>query len=205
MFSLPRNGRFPIALLASALFTLAQAPSYGQAADLDKLSEQQLDAALDAELGEDDLRQCGDDDLDAPTSKEDMLQFILCALRDEGDDEGEQVTTWADLEAEMEEAGTTIEEVVRRALEEADEIAVLHPQLHLALAGMAPQADWSLSLRSTALYLARQDGLISPGRVALQLVKVALRTTIQSKKSANATTGVGLAQARDQGKGPHLC
>ncbi len=89
--------------------------------DLDRYTDEQLQEYLFAEL--DDMSQ-----FESPDEQYDIDELrsaILTALSDEGDedDEGEQQIDRADLVEEMNEAETTVEDVVDEALARADELA----------------------------------------------------------------------------------
>ena len=58
---------------------------------------------------------------DNPVTLQQAFNAVMYALSDEDDDPDESVVDFDELEAEMEEAGTTLEEVVWDALNEADE------------------------------------------------------------------------------------
>lgn len=159
-----RNARSALGqlALAGALLLPWPATSNEHDIDLDALPTEQLDAALDAELGADDLWQFGIDVQKAYPLKV-LHAAILRALSDEGDDEDEQIITEADLQEEMEEAGADLGEVVWHALQQADQIASRRPASHY--------------LRVVAGILAREDGLTVGGVGATQS-KQAVRATI---------------------------
>lgn len=94
--------------------------------DLDSYSDEQLQTDLTDEL-DDIYAELGDPN--AQYALDDLNTAILDALGDEGDegDEEEMEIDLADLNAEMEEAGTTLDDVVDEALAEADRQASRRP------------------------------------------------------------------------------
>ena len=87
--------------------------------DLDNCSPTQLERELSEEL--DDVFELIR--TDNPVTLQQAFNAVMYALSDEDDDPDESVVDFDELEAEMEEAGTTLEEVVWDALNEADEFA----------------------------------------------------------------------------------
>lgn len=153
-----------VVLLAGAGLTLGQLPVAGQANDLDALDAATLDRDLEAEL--DDIYQSlPPDRLD---SLDDLMDRILDALSDGGDDGTEQDIDEENLEAEMEEAGTSLEDVVEAALQQADLLAV-GPRPH----------DFAV-VRVTSL-AQRGDGMTTP-RLAVRQVKGRLIQAIRSRR-----------------------
>lgn len=131
--------------------------------NLDSLTAAQLQSALDAELGEDDLREFGVDPARTyPIEK--LHDAIMGALSDEGDDDDEQVITQEELDEEMAEAGTTLAQVVWDALAAADQLTA------------GPNAV--NPLRAVGRFLAREDGLTTGAAGAIQ-AKRAVRVTIE--------------------------
>ena len=130
--------------------------------DLDDLTPEELSAALEGEVGAEDLAQY-DVDMDQAYPLEVLLEAILGAFSDAGDDADEQVITEEDLKAEMDEAGTDLRTVVWNALQRADNYASMRPA--------------SFYLRVVANTLARKDGLTLGGIGATQS-KDAVRATI---------------------------
>ena len=111
-----------VVLLAGAGLALVQSrvqPRVQTDRDLDAYSDEQLETDLADEL-DDIFAELGDPD--AQYALDDLKTAILDALGDEGDegDEEEMEIDLADLNAEMEEAGTTLDDVVDEALAEAD-------------------------------------------------------------------------------------
>ena len=153
-----------VVLLAGAGLTLGQRPIVGQSDDLDALSPATLDRDLQAEL--DDIYQSLPPD--RPDSLDDLMDHILDALSDEGDDQTEQDIDEENLEAEMEEAGTSLEDVVEAALQQADLLA----------AGPRPRT-WGV-VRVASLGQ-RGDGMTTP-RLAVAQVKGRLIQTIRSRR-----------------------
>ena len=85
--------------------------------DLDDLSQEDLDQELTDEL--DDIFDRGG--ADNPVSLQQAFTEVMYALSDAGDDASESIVDFDELEAEMEEAGTSLEQEVWNALNEADE------------------------------------------------------------------------------------
>jgi hypothetical protein len=148
--------------------------------DLDTWTDQHLDAAIQAELDDDDLIACGIGNPDAAKTKEQMYRVIICALKDGGDDASEQELDYEDLQIEMREANTTVEAVVWNAMDEADELAT-GPQAGatwvaaLLHGGAAPtpaaaDAQWFAQIR---------DGRIVPGRAAIGPTKGDLKAGVR--------------------------
>lgn len=108
------------ALVATCAFALGlgQSPAMARHPDLelDNLSEAQVSALLQYELDDDDLIDCGLADLKGAVSSEDLVDVLMCALGDDNDDDNEDDLDLDDLEAECEEAGTHVEDVVRAAV-----------------------------------------------------------------------------------------
>jgi hypothetical protein len=143
---------------------LGQRPIEGQVKDLDALSPATLDRDLEAEL--DDIYQSlPPDRLD---SLDDLMDHILEALSDDGDDGTEQDIDEENLEAEMEEAGTSLEDVVEAALERADRLAT----------GPRPPTWAIVPVTSLAQ---RGDGMTTP-RIAVAQVKGSLIQTIRARR-----------------------
>jgi hypothetical protein len=88
--------------------------------DLDSYSDEQLQRDLSDEL-DDIYAQL--EDPDGEYDLDVLRTAILDALGDDGDEGYEQEIDLADLNAEMEEAGTTLGDVVDEALARADELA----------------------------------------------------------------------------------
>jgi hypothetical protein len=164
---------------------LAQAPAYGRHPDLDldALSDGQLGALIQAELDDNDLVACGIGNPNAAKTKEEMFEVIMCALGDDGDDESEQSLDFDDLEDEMEEAGTTVEDVVMRALERADVLATGPQGLAALLSSVVlagtPDAAAPASLDGETVAL--KDGRINPGKAALVPVKGGLIQGVRAR------------------------
>ena len=85
--------------------------------DLDDLSQEDLDQELTDELN--DIFDRGG--ADNPVSLQQAFTEVMYALSDAGDDASESIVDFDELEAEMEEAGTSLEQEVWNALNEADE------------------------------------------------------------------------------------
>ncbi|WP_298826553.1 hypothetical protein [uncultured Piscinibacter sp.] len=113
----PPRLRALVATCAVAL-GLGQSPAMARHPDLemDNLSQAQVSALLQNELDDDDLIECGLADLNGAVSSEDLVEILMCALGDDNDGDDEDDLDIDDLEAECEEAGTHVEDVVRAAV-----------------------------------------------------------------------------------------
>lgn len=108
-----------IALLVGgmSLSPLQRATFHRDPHDLDKMSTKELDADLEAEL----------DDIYVGHSKTELVELgelkaeIMHALSDDGDSGLASAISEEDLEAEMAEDGTTLPDVVDRALHAVDQ------------------------------------------------------------------------------------
>lgn len=168
---------------AAAMFTrlavclvLLQAPAWAVARDLDRLTDQQLDAALFAELDDESLEDCGLDDPGAPVSKADMYGIVMCALGDGYDDDPwEQTISLQDLREEMAEAGYSLEAVVSNALAMADNMASrpLNGQAVMIRAAHSAGADLGP--------LAKADGWINPAGAVRRPMAQALKTGVRAR------------------------
>lgn len=145
-------------------------PDDQEEADLDTFTDEQLAQDLGAEL--DDIY--GDLEPDGEYPLDELQAAIMGALSDEGDEDDEQEAQIdeAQLDREMQEAGTTLVAVVKAALVEADELASWRG---------AP----SFRLDYTAFGAAAQDrnrrnGFSRP-RVATQQVLGRLLSTIRAR------------------------
>jgi hypothetical protein len=109
-----------VVFLAGSASALTQ-PRVRAGHDLDTLSDAQLERDLADEL--DDIY--GELDPDEEYSLDELHGAIMEALSDQGDEDDaeEAEIDEADLEGEMEEDDTTLEDVVQAALLEADEMA----------------------------------------------------------------------------------
>jgi hypothetical protein len=150
-----------VVLLASALLAPGQRPLLGQADDLDSFDDARLDRDLEAEL--DDIYE--DFAPEARVALGELEEAILEALSDEGDDGIEDDISLEDLEAEMREAGTTLEDCVERGLQQAD----------LQAAGRRP-SGWSVV--RVSLRAQQGDGMTTP-RLAVRQVKGAIRFDVR--------------------------
>jgi hypothetical protein len=133
----------------------------GQDDDLDAFTDARLDRDLEAEL--DDIYE--DLDPDETESLDDLRDAILSALSDDGDDGVETEISEEDLEAEMQEAGTTLQACVGRGLQQADLLAFGRQPLQWAIV-------WVSSLAQ------RGDGMTTP-RLAVRQVKGAIRFDVR--------------------------
>lgn len=134
-----RRGVLALALLCSAA-ALVPGPAQARHPDLelDDLDDWQLDGLIQAELDDDDLYACGLRDPRGAASVEVLFRVAMCALSNAGDDGDESDLDLDDLEAEMNEAGTTVRHVVWAAIERADEMT----------AGLPAAATLRVALRS---------------------------------------------------------
>jgi fumarylacetoacetate (FAA) hydrolase family protein len=82
--------------------------------DLDSLSDDQLRKDLMLEL--DDVDQLPDEQEGELDTEAELIDAFMDALQDSGDDEAESELDLADLQAEMEEAGTTVEDMVEQSV-----------------------------------------------------------------------------------------
>lgn len=82
--------------------------------DLDSLGDAQLRKELMAEL--DDVHQLPDEEEDELDTEAELIAAFVDALQDSGDDAAESELDFADLQAEMEEAGTTVDDVVEHSV-----------------------------------------------------------------------------------------
>lgn len=99
--------------------------------DLDQIEGDQLDGYLEDEL--DDVFD--EIDPDENVSSDELVKAILYALSDAGDTGDETYIDENELEAEMNEAGTSLADVVTEAVEAADAMAAAGtPGLSLASA-----------------------------------------------------------------------
>ncbi len=177
-----------VSSLASAalVLALAGAPAFARHPDLDmdRLSNAQIDALVQAELDDDDLVACGLPNLRAAVPDEQMFNIVMCALGDDGDDDGESDLDLDDLEAEMAEANTSLEDVVTAALERADQLALGAPltaaDIRAALHFAEPEASADAGAVSD-LY-AVTDGRINPGKAAVPQVKLYIRQAIRQAR-----------------------
>ena len=109
-------------LLAGASLAFVQLPVQAMH-DLDLYEEAQLQEDLVDELDDILVSEGGQMEPDALYSIEELRAAILGALSDQGDEGLEKEIDRADLDMEMEEADTTVEDVLDEALAEADLIA----------------------------------------------------------------------------------
>jgi hypothetical protein len=155
-----------VVLLAGVALPLT--PSRVRAArDLDSYSDAQLERDLAAEL--DDIYSQLEPDEEYPLDE--LHGAIMEALSDQGDEDDaeEAEIDEADLEGEMEEDGTTLEDVVHTALLEADEMASW---------GGSPSS--SSGLATAAQDRNRRNGFSKP-KMANQQVLRDLMSTIRAR------------------------
>jgi hypothetical protein len=151
-------------------------PAWALARDLDRLTDQQLDAALFAELDDESLEDCGLDDPDAPRSKVDMYRIVMCALGDAYDDDPwEQTISLQDLREEMAEAGYSLEAVVSNALAMADDMT------SGPLNGKAVMIRAAYSAGADLGTLAKADGWITPAGAVRRPVAQALKAGVRAR------------------------
>jgi hypothetical protein len=136
---------------------LGQSPAMARHPDLelDNLSQAQVSALLQNELDDDDLMECGLEDLNGAVSSEDLVEILMCALDDDNDDDNEDDLDLDDLEAECVEAGTHVVDVVRAAVASVQRRAGASG-VRLALAeSMSGQTDQEASWDALELLLAQ--------------------------------------------------
>ncbi|KNZ33909.1 MAG: hypothetical protein AD742_04110 [Methylibium sp. NZG] len=175
----PFSRTIAMAIVVSLGLMLMQAPLSVQArvvADLDELSDDELDEALDDELDDDDLEDCGLTDANAEVTTEQMLQIVMCALSDEGDDAAEQVITWAKLTREMQETNTTVQAVVWRAILQADDVASIRGR---PTWGLAKVGAWGADIDLAAV---GRDGRLAPPKTVVPYVKQEVRYAVASNR-----------------------
>jgi len=147
-----------VGLLVAGLTLAPASLREPQRTDLDSFSDQQLDRDLQDEL-DDVFENHQPEDVG---NVEAMQREFMEALADDGDEGAEMEISLADLEAEMQEAGTSVADVVHDALERLDRAALPKPRFHLALRIVgAPMADgwkptYSLAVRDVKRGVIRQ-------------------------------------------------
>jgi hypothetical protein len=92
--------------------------------ELDDYSDSQLGEYLNAELDDIEVGDGGQLEPDEDYSLPELQGAILEALHDDGDDGDEDNIDFADLEEEMDEAGTTLPACIHNALVLADELSL---------------------------------------------------------------------------------
>jgi hypothetical protein len=135
--------------------------------DLDAYDEERLNAELEDEL--DDIYQdhqvdpYGEYDIDA------LRAWFLECLMSDSDNNPE--VTYANLQAEMAEAGTTLEDAIDEGLAEADLLSSTNMRLqrldHAVALGLTSSGDSTLGMESRANRLAR--GNVSVGSVKFSI------------------------------------
>lgn len=113
-------------LLAGVLLVPVSTLAQDEFTDLDALDAQTLDAAFNDEL--DDIYETLDPD--GFYSDAEVVDAVLMALSDAGDQGNEGIIDFDELEAEMAEAGTSVEDEVIAAVEEADNYAARASGFH---------------------------------------------------------------------------
>jgi hypothetical protein len=124
--------------------------------DLDAFSDARLDRDLQDEL--DDVFD--EHSPDAVADVATIQAAIMAALQDEGDEGAEAEISLADLEAEMREAGTDVEDVVHDAIERLDHASLDRPTVHLAVfrraSGPGAKPSYGLAVRDAKRSLIRE-------------------------------------------------
>jgi hypothetical protein len=147
-----------VGLLVAGL-TLTPAPLRAPLrTDLDSFTDQQLDRDLQDELDDVFADHRPGDVGDVETMQRELIE----ALSDEDDEGAEMEISLSDLEAEMQESGTSVADVVHDALENLDQAALPKPRFHLAVhVTGTPAVDgrkptYSLAVRDVKRGLIRQ-------------------------------------------------
>lgn len=184
--SKPSVAWLPRTALALALAgVLAGAPAFARHPDLDldRLSDGQIDALLQAEMDDNDLVACGLPNVRAAVPDQQMFDIIMCALGDDGDDESEQGLDLDDLEAEMAEANTTLEAVVSAAIQRADALALGAPltAADVRAAFGLGEAEVPAEAGAAPLLYAVDDGYVNPGKAAVPQTKAYVRQAIRAR------------------------
>jgi hypothetical protein len=153
-------------VVASAL-VLSPYWALAQISDLDELDDATLERDLEAEL--DDIYDLLDEDAEYPLAQ--LKAAMLTALGDEGDagDEDEEEITLAELEQEMAEADTSLEQVVDDALEAADVLASTETPRAWTIVGV--------SLARGPAAQRRGNGRTTPRQAVLQGTRAIVRTS----------------------------
>jgi hypothetical protein len=146
-----------------AALALVPRPLHTQPVDLDVLDDATLQRDLEAEL--DDIYT--DFDPDGQFQLAELRAAMLEALGDEGDegDDAEEEITFEQLETEMTEADTTLEEVLDAALAEADAVA------------SSERPTWSIVRVSLGLAQRRGNGRTTPRQATLQTARAIIRVS----------------------------
>ena len=133
----------------------------GSERDLDSLPPEELDEDLTAELA--DVFEQLDPNTAYPIDA--LYAAIMGALSDANDDGAEDEISEADLEAEMEEAGTDLQDVVMGALRQADMASIGTPAV--------------VKASTFGLQLVRAGAVRT--QFAVSFTKRALETTIRAR------------------------
>ncbi len=145
-----------------AVLALVQLPVHTQVRDLDLLDDATLQRDLEAEL--DDIYT--DFDPNGQFPLEELKAAMLEALSDGGDEGVEDEIDFEDLEADMEEADTTIDDVLDMALAEADAIASSQRQTwSIVRVGLSPNSGVQR----------RGNGRTTPRQATQQAVRTFIR------------------------------
>jgi hypothetical protein len=145
-----------------AALALVPRPLYTQPVDLDQLDDATLQRDLEAEL--DDIY--ADFEPDGEFQLAELKTAMLEALGDEGDegDDAEEEITFEQLETEMKEGDTTLEDVLDEALAQADAIA-------------SSEQTWSIVRVSLGLGQRRGNGRTTPRQATLQAARAIIRVS----------------------------
>lgn len=149
-----RLQRLALATCVAGAGLAAVVPRLRPTHDLDSYTDAQLKRDLDDEL-DDIYQKLGDPDGEYDLT--DLKEDILAALGDDGDEGNEDDIDLADLNDEMSEAGTTLEDVVDDALAKADELS-LRPQ----------DRSWTVVLAGFAASNAQKRDKASKASVAVR-------------------------------------
>jgi hypothetical protein len=143
--------------------TLVPRPLHTQPVDLDQLDDATLQHDLEAEL--DDIY--ADFEPDGEFQLAELKTAMLEALGDEGDEgeDAEEEITFEQLETEMKEADTTLEDVLDEALAQADAVASSERQ------------TWSIVRVSLGLGQRRGNGRTTPRQATLQAARAIIRVS----------------------------
>lgn len=149
--------------------------------DLDAFTDAQLRRDLVAEL--DDIEFDADEQHSLPELREAILEALSDEDDDDGDDANEAEIDFSDLEAEMEEAETTVEAVVDMALERADELVQRDDRPALLLVADNSAHSWSYQTRIIPVVQSRNVRRgFTTSRVAMQQTTNAIIAGVRRKR-----------------------